>query len=100
MISPRVTKRRREGGPQDFGLSDQPPIRPERCLSRRLGPTAGLLARGSAPRPAFPAARSPPVAYSDETTRLQLRGQLRIRNSRSAPHSLFALSRETVEGGN
>src|SRR6185437_16278462 len=35
--------------------------------------------------------KQPPVAHVDETSRLQLRGQLRLRNRSSAPHSLFAL---------
>ena len=57
-------------------------------------PTAGLLARGSAPCPAFPAARAPPVAIPDKTTRSQLRGQLRILPAhalKASPHSLFRL---------
>src|SRR5580698_4335667 len=66
MNGPRVTgraearlavRRRRERGPKDFRLSDHPQIHPDLCLSRRLLPTAGLLARGSALRPAFPEAR-------------------------------------------
>jgi hypothetical protein len=38
------------------------------------------------------------VAYADETSRSQLRGQLRIRlaHARASPHSLFTLSRGTV----
>src|SRR5580698_11178824 len=66
MNGPRVTgrdgarlavRRRRERGPKDFRLSDHPQIHPDLCLSRRLLPAAGLLARGSALRPAFPEAR-------------------------------------------
>jgi hypothetical protein len=56
--------------------------------------TAGLLARGSKPVTAFPGIPSGIVARA---RRLQLRGQLRIRNLRSSPHSLFALMRETVD---
>ena len=51
-------------------------------------PTAGLLARGSSPVTAFPGSPSGIVVRA---RRLQLRGQLRPGNLRSAPHSLFAL---------
>src|SRR5262245_9976121 len=51
-------------------------------------PTAGLLARGSSPVTAFPGSPSGAVVRA---RRLQLRGQLRRWNVRSAPHSLFAL---------
>jgi hypothetical protein len=51
--------------------------------------TAGLLARGSLPVTAFPGGPSGNVARA---RRLQLRGQLRPWNCRSAPHSLFALA--------
>jgi hypothetical protein len=55
---------------------------------RSLISTAGLLARGSPPASAFPGV---PQWHSVEARRLQLRGQLRIKNQRFAPHSLFAL---------
>src|SRR5262249_40402675 len=55
--------------------------------------TAGLLAPGSPPVTAFPGCPSGNVAPA---RRLQLRGQLRPWNFRPAPHSLFALARETV----
>src|SRR5580704_16654651 len=74
-----------------FGSSTDAP-RPMFVASTR--PTAGLLARGSAPRPAFPAARAPPVAYPDKTSHSQLRGQLRTWPAlarKTSPHSLFAL---------
>jgi hypothetical protein len=76
-----------------FGSSTDTP-RPMFVASTR--PTAGLLARGSAPRPAFPAA--PPVAFADETSRSQLRGQLRTwpaLSSRLRPHRIpFSPSHE------
>src|SRR5262252_8123100 len=51
--------------------------------------TVGLLACGSPPVTAFPGCPSGRVARA---RRLQLRGQLRPWNFRSAPHSLFALA--------
>jgi hypothetical protein len=88
---------------------------PARARTKRL---SSFGSSTDAPRPVFVASttadgRSPgsrigassylpgdkrsPVAYADETSRSQLRGQLRIRSFfHSAPHSLFALLRETV----
>src|SRR5262245_16521529 len=71
----------RAGWPTDSNSAEAPrPATPE--------PTAGLLARGSSPVTAFPGSPSGAVVRA---RRLQLRGQLRRWNVRSAPHSLFAL---------
>jgi hypothetical protein len=74
---------------------------PRHPAQRASESTVGLLACGSPPVTAFPGCPSGIVARA---RRLQLRGQLRTWNprvyapKRSAPHSLFALLREAVDG--
>ena len=70
-------------------VPDTNPPAPRHPARPRIESTAGLLARGSPPVTAFPDRPSGNVVRA---RRLQLRGQLRSWNLRSAPHSLFALS--------
>src|SRR5262249_61628414 len=94
-----------ERGPKDVAIKTWPrdlasfrssidTPRPMFVASTRT--TAGLLARGSSPRPPSRKAIRLPVAYMDETSRSQLRGQLPITDQFPRPHSLFTLLRGTL----
>src|SRR5262249_42358939 len=88
-----VTRAAPQGDRPDAGADAVRPA-PRHPARTTTESTAGLLARGSPPVTAFPGCPSGNVARA---RRLQLRGQLRPWNFRPAPHSLFALARETVD---